>query len=258
MDISKEITLIVIGCAFLLLVAIGIIILILVYQKKQLLFIFERKALESQYQEELLKSRIEAQEETLNNVSKELHDNIGQLVSSAKMLVATAERKLPDVGDTLHLADETLFKAIQELRMLSKSLNTQWLEQFNFFENLQDESHRINSAGTITMTASPPVAMSLPKERQLILFRMVQEAFQNSMKHAAATHIHIKVEQQEAKLFITIEDNGKGFDVNNTSQHGFGMLNLKHRVSLIGGVARWESDNTGTKVTIEIPHQHEH
>jgi len=258
MDISKEVTLIIIGCAFLLLVAIGIIILILVYQKKQLLFIFEKKALKSQYQEELLKSRIEAQEETLNNVSKELHDNVGQLVGTAKMLVATAVRKLPDVGDTLKEADQTLSKTIQELRMLSKSLNKQWLEQFNFFENLQDETHRINSAGTIIMTASPAVALSLPKERQLILFRMVQEAFQNSMKHAAATHIHIKAEQQEAKLLVTIEDNGKGFDVNNTSKHGFGMLNLKHRVSLIGGVARWKSDNTGTKVTIEIPHQHEH
>ena len=108
------------------------------------------------------------------------------------------------------------------------------------------------------MTASPPVALSLPKDRQLILFRMVQEVFQNAMKHAAATHIHIKAEQQEAKLIVTIEDNGKGFDVNNTSQHGFGMLNLKHRVSLIGGVALWASDSKGTKVMIEIPHPHVH
>lgn len=258
MDISQEVTLIVIGSAFFLLVAIGIIILILVYQKKQLRFIFEKKELEGQYKQEILKSRIEAQEETLNNVSREIHDNVGQLVSSAKMLVGVAERKLPNVGDTLEQADQALSKAIQELRALSKSLNTQWLEQFNFFENLQEESHRINATGTLTMTIDCSVELDMPKERQLILFRMVQEAFQNSFKHGAATHIHMKAEQQEAKLVITIADNGKGFDVTDSSKHGFGIMNMKHRVSLIGGQAQWKSDHSGTLVTIEIPHLHEH
>src|SRR5688572_31980110 len=104
MDISQEVTLIVIGSFFFLLVAIGIIILVLVYQKKQLRFIYEKRQLKNQFQEELLKSRLEAQEETLTNLSREIHDNIGQLVSSAKMLVGVASRKLPDVGDTLHQA----------------------------------------------------------------------------------------------------------------------------------------------------------
>lgn len=254
MDISKEVTLIVIGCAFFLLVAIGIIILILVYQKKQLRFIFEKQALESQHKEEILKSRVEAQEETLNNVSKEIHDNIGQLVNSAKMLIGTAERKLPDVGDTLKQADQTLSKTISELRALSRSLNTQWLEQFNFLENLQDEIDRINASGNLTMTIDHTVELTLSKERQLILFRMVQEAFQNAVKHGAATLIHIKSAQQDDKLVITVEDNGNGFDVDDTSKHGFGIFNLKHRVSLIGGEAQWHSDEKGTRVTIEIPH----
>lgn len=254
MDISKEVTLIVIGCAFFLLVAIGIIILILVYQKKQLRFIFEKKALESQYKEEILKSRVEAQEETLNNVSKEIHDNIGQLVNTAKILIGTAERKMPDVGDTLQQADQALSKTIHELRALSRSLNTQWLEQFNFFENLQDETHRINASGTLTMTVDHSVELTLSKERQLILFRMVQEAFQNSVKHGAATRIHIKTEQQETKLVVTVEDNGRGFDVNDTSKYGFGIFSLKHRVSLIGGGVHWHSDEKGTRVIIEIPH----
>jgi signal transduction histidine kinase len=255
MDISKEVTLIVIGCAFFLLVAIGIIILILVYQKKQLRFIFEKKALESLYKEEILKSRVEAQEDTLNYVSKEIHDNIGQLVNSAKLLIGTAERKMPHVGNTLQQADQTLSKTIHELRALSKSLNRQWLEQFNFFENLQDETHRINASGTLTMTVAHSGELTLSKEHQLILFRMVQEAFQNSVKHGAATHIHVKAEQQETKLAITIDDNGKGFDVNDSSKQGFGIFSLKHRVSLIGGAVQWRSDEKGTRVTIEIPHQ---
>ncbi len=252
-SLSQEVTIIVIGCAFFLLVSIGIIILILVYQKKQLHFIYEKKELKNQFKEEILKSRIEAQEETLNTISKEIHDNIGQLVSSAKMLVGVAERKLPDVGDTLQQADISLSKAIQELRALSKSLNTQWLEQFNFFENLETEALRINASETMTMTVSRQEDLQMSKERQLILFRMVQEAFQNAIKHGQATQLHIKSDQTQTGLTMVVEDNGKGFDVTDTLKHGFGMINMKHRVSLIGGVVHWQSGITGTKVTITIP-----
>lgn len=252
-SLSQEVTIVLIGCAFFLVVAIGIVMLILIYQKKQLRFIYEKKELETQFKEELLKSRIEAQEETLSTVSKEIHDNVGQLVSSAKMLVNVAERKLPNVGDTLQQADQSLSKAIKELRALSKSLNTQWLEQFNFFENLQDEARRINASGEMTMTITHQEALTLSKDKQLILFRMVQESFQNSIKHGQATLIHIEAIQRDKGLVITIKDNGKGFDVKDTSRQGFGMINMKHRVLLIGGEILWQSDNTGTVVTINIP-----
>ncbi len=250
---SDEVTIILVGCTFFLLVAIGIIILIQVHQKKQLHFLFEKKELQNRYTEELLKNRIEAQEETLNNVSKEIHDNIGQLVSSAKLLVGTAQRKMPDVGDTLQQAELSLSQAIQELRSLSKSLNSEWLEQFNFFENLRSEALRINATKEINLTISHQQELVMSKENQLILFRMVQESFQNSIKHGQATHINITAEEKDQESVIIIEDNGTGFDPTDTTRQGFGILNMKNRVSLLGGQAQWQSDNTGTTVTINIP-----
>jgi signal transduction histidine kinase len=178
-------------------------------------------------------------------------------VSSAKMLVGVAERKLPDVGDSLHQADLSLSKAVHELRLLSKSLNSEWLEQFNFLENLETEANRINSSGEITMTVVHDGALQLAKDRQLIVFRIVQEAFQNSLKHGRPSLINIHVKQQEDKLFITVEDNGKGFDTKDTSKQGFGMTSMKHRALLMGGEVHWRADNNGTRVTIEIPHGHE-
>jgi two-component system, NarL family, sensor kinase len=253
MDISQEVTLIVIGSFFFLLVAIGIIILVLVYQKKQLRFIYEKRQLKNQFQEELLKSRLEAQEETLTNLSREIHDNIGQLVSSAKMLVGVASRKLPDVGDTLHQADQSLSQAMNELRAISKSLSTEWLEQFNFYENLQNEAGRVSTSGEITIHVSHEGAIALSKERQLILFRMVQESIQNAIKHSRASNIYIKANPKEDNLVISIEDNGDGFDVNDSNKQGIGMNNIKHRAALIGGEVQWRSDNKGTKVSIIIP-----
>jgi signal transduction histidine kinase len=249
-SLSQEVTLIVIGCGFFLLVAIGIIILILIYQKKQLRFIYEKKELQGQYTEELLKTRLETQEQTLNMLSKEIHDNIGQLLNSAKMLVGVAQRKLTTPEETLHTANETLGQAIQELRTLSKSLSSEWLEQFNFIENINAEAARINASHSITMTVQHPPQLIMAKDRQLVLFRIVQEAFQNSLKHGEATHIRIYAEQQNGQLIVRVEDDGKGFDL---TKEGFGITNIKHRATLLGGTAMWKSLAPGTQVCLEIP-----
>jgi signal transduction histidine kinase len=249
-SLSQEVTLIVIGCGFFLLVAIGIIILILIYQKKQLRFIYEKKELQGQYTEELLKTRLESQEQTLNMVSKEIHDNIGQLLNSAKMLVGVAQRKLTTPEETLQTANETLGQAIQELRTLSKSLSSEWLEQFSFIENLNAEAARINASHSITMSVQHPAELTLSKDRQLVLFRIVQEAFQNSLKHSEATHIRIHAEQLEEQFIVRVEDDGKGFDL---TKEGFGIANIKHRAALLGGTAHWKSLTPGTQVSLEIP-----
>src|SRR6478736_8722160 len=133
MDIlSQEITIIVVGSIFFLLVAVGIILLFLIYQKKQLQFILEKQELSNHFQKELLTTRIEAQEDTLHQLSRELHDNIGQLLSSSKLLIGVTRRALTNPMEELKLAEETVAKALTELRAMSKSLNKDWLERFNF------------------------------------------------------------------------------------------------------------------------------
>jgi signal transduction histidine kinase len=253
-SLSQEITIIVIASAFFLMVAIGIIIIILIHQKKQLRYVYEKQELQSQFQKELLKTRLEVRDETLDKLSKELHDNIGQLMSTAKVLIGTARRNLPDSLETLHLAGETMTTAITELRMLSKSLNTDWLEKFSFFENLRTEAARINASKEYTMSVSYPESIDMVTDHQLMLFRIVQEAFQNSLKHGMASHINIKVEQNERNhLSVIIEDDGKGFDVQDTSRLGLGITNIKNRAAIMGGTAVWKSGKKGTSVFIELP-----
>jgi signal transduction histidine kinase len=254
MDIlSQEITIILVGSIFFLLVAVGIIVLLLIYQKKQLQFILEKQELSNQFQKELLTTRLEAQEETLTQLSRELHDNVGQLLSSAKLLVGVARRGLATPMEELQLAEETVSKAITELRAMSKSLNKDWLEKFNFIENLSAEAYRINATKEFDMTIHHPEVIHLPSERQLVLFRIVQEALQNSLKHGKADQIKIAVAQSDGQVHVVIEDNGIGFNVADTSRLGVGMINIKNRAQLLGGSAQWQSSGYGTSVTVRIP-----
>jgi len=253
MDLSQEVTLIVIGSAFFLLVAVGIIILILIYQKRQLRHILEKANLQNQFQNELMKTRLESREETLNQLSTELHDNIGQLLSSSKILIGTAERMIDKPSEQLQMAGETISKAIRELRAISKSLNTEWLEKFSLIENLQSESDRITTSKEINVTLQHPPVIEMPMDRQMMLFRIVQEALQNTIKHGEASRISIVAEQKESMLQISIADDGKGFDAHDETIQGVGILNIKHRTRLMSGEVQWNSTKDGTSVIIQLP-----
>lgn len=252
-SLSQEVYIIVIGCAFFLVVATGIIFLVLIYQKRQLRFLMDKQELESRYSQELLKIRIETQEQTLNTLSREIHDNIGQLLNSSKTLLAAHQRKVNNTAPEIQSAEQQLSRAIHELRALSRSLNGEWLERFNFYENLNTETARINAVDGVQIKLDLPAVIPMLPERQLILYRMVQEALQNALKHSGGNLIQITAHQNDSHLAIKIADNGKGFDAAENHTQGFGMNSITQRARLMGGTAHWVSDNTGTEVHVEVP-----
>lgn len=215
--------------------------------------------MESKFRQEILKTQLETQEETFQQIGEELHDNIGQLLSSTKMLLGITERSLPNVPDTLKTAEEMLGKAIQDLRSLSKALSKEWLHQFNLVENLQLEIDRINSAKALQIELySTESFLPLSAESQVVLFRIIQEAIQNSIKHAEATVISIRI-AFEGTLQIKISDNGKGFLVSEGGgKTGLGLKNMEHRAKVLGGELKIESTpSTGTNIYIVLPVQKE-
>ena len=157
--------------------------------------------MEKQYREQLLQTQLETQEYSFNQISQELHDNIGQLLSSTKLLLGIAAMELKEVPDTLKTAEQTVGKAIVDLRSLSKSLSKEWLHQFNLVENLQAEKERINAARNITVDViSEYDKLPLAPEAQVMLFRVVQEALQNSIRHASPKHINIEIKNKRPSL----------------------------------------------------------
>ena len=209
--------------------------------------------MEEEFSKQLLRSQIEVQEATFADLGKELHDNIGQLLNSTRMFLGTAQRGVENAPQMLGMAEESLIKAISEVRSISKSLDREWLQQFNFIENLATEVNRINAAKVFAINFSHPGKISLQPDEQIILFRIVQEALQNAIKHSGAGNIDISITELNSALTVKVNDNGKGFDTLSPSK-GLGLKNMKHRTELLGGKLDCVSrPSGGCTITLQLP-----
>lgn len=255
-DKYEEVAIILIAGTFLFLVLAGIMIFILLfYQKKRFNHRQQLFELQSSIRQELLRTQLETQEDTYRQIGEEIHDNIGQLLSTVKILLGITERRLADPPDSLRTATETVGKAIQDLRSLSKSLSKEWLSQFNIIDNLRAEIDRINAAGTIQTQLQLSVnSLPMRPEAQIMLFRVIQEAMQNVLKHAYAEKIFVGVSSSEDKVMVTIRDDGKGFPPDAASGSGMGLHHMENRTKLLGGRISWTSQaGQGAEVVIIVP-----
>jgi len=252
MEQVEIVVFVLVGIVFLTAIVLAFVTFILLYRRKQSEHLQMERDLKNQLQTEIINTKFETQEETFNHLGKELHDNIGQLLSSAQLLIGITERSLKNPPDTLVVANDTLSKAIGEIRLLSKSLSKEWLQQFNFIENLTAEIKRISASKMVTVVFNHPSQLGIEAEKQIIVFRIVQEIIQNALKHANAQVIYISAVQTEIDLQIVIQDNGIGFDVDKV-QKGLGIANIQHRIELLKGTVQWLSNTTGTKVTLFLP-----
>jgi signal transduction histidine kinase len=243
-----------VGTVLILLVSGFMVWFVVAHRKRRNEFIREKKRMEVEFERQLLQSQVEVQENTLSNLGKELHDNIGQLLSTTKMLLGLTERHLAAIPDTFHTATNTLGKAIGELRMLTKSLDKEWLEQFQLIENIQTEFSRINATDTLKAVCQCPESVELENEEQIILFRIIQEGVQNAIKHSGASTILLNVMKDQEGLTIYLSDNGKGFDLS-LPANGVGLMNMKTRTRLLGGTIEWSSKADGTSIMIRIPYK---
>ncbi|RQO65299.1 hypothetical protein DBR43_31125 [Pedobacter sp. KBW06] len=236
----------------LLILCIGIVFAIVNYKVKQRVYLEEKKTMQEDFENQLMKSQIEVQEITFAELGKELHDNVGQLLSSTKMLLGVTQRSLDEIPETLNLAEETLGKAIHELRALTKSLDKEWLERFDLITNLQAEINRINVAKTTRISFAHCGKLPIDTQKQIILFRIIQEALQNAIKHADAASIEINITMVSNVINLKIYDDGKGFEMQSANT-GLGINNMKHRTALLGGTISWNVSATGSRVNIQLP-----
>lgn len=228
------------------------------YKRKRTEHEVEMSEFKKQFEHQLLWSRMEMQEQTFQQIGKELHDNVGQLLSTAKMLMGLAERSMDTPPDTLLTANETLGDAIAQLRALSKSMDKDWLERFDFAENLHTEMARINTGRKAVAVYHQRDEIPLAPEQQIILFRIVQEGVQNAIKHAQPEHITIETFNRDNLLHVIITDDGNGVFATDKGK-GMGLANMRHRAALLQGSITWDAvPGKGTGITIVLPYQQTH
>ena len=211
---------------------------------------------EIQNQKQIIEVAIQVQEKERMEIGKELHDNINQILATAKMMIDTA-RTSPEMHDLcLEKSREAIIEAISELRNLSHSMMPPSFENSSFEDVVNDLVYKINLAGNLNLELSLPPAGRLEQigsDLKLCLYRIIQEQVSNILKYAKARNVEIIIEIDEPGCSLTIEDDGVGFDVLKRKK-GIGLKNIESRCGLFNGTFTIESaPGQGCKIIVQIP-----
>lgn len=241
----------------LLILLITVIILFVFFQKRKLKFILEKKEAEKRYMEEIAKSQIEIQEQALQNMSWELHDNIGQLLSVARMHINILGTQLTeDNKEKLDDISEIVGKSLQEIRLLSKTMNTEIIQNMGLVKSIEVELDRFNKLNFLV--ASLRIfgeERSLDIKEEIILFRILQEFFSNAIKHSKAKNLEVTLNFEADRLIIMAQDDGVGFEEEKIEK-GSGLINMKSRAAIINTEFTMKSaKNNGVSLTLSYPYK---
>ncbi|MBS1773644.1 MAG: sensor histidine kinase [Bacteroidetes bacterium] len=249
---SSIIVLYVAGTLLLTVFAFSLIVLLLVQKRKQNRFRKEKE----QLQLEMMKMSMEVQEEAMNKISQELHDNIGARLNAVKRNFMAAEAVNAETatalkGDALKLLDDV----IKDARDVSHLLNSDYITKHGLVASVKKELDDVRRTSGIdcNLTLSDDY-YSMDAQKELLIFRMVQESVANTLKHAEATRLDIQLNYEREMFYMTITDDGKGFDeLSEKAESGIGLINMRNRVKMIkGNFAIQSTKNKGTTISFSI------
>lgn len=197
---------------------------------------------------------IQTQEQERREIGRELHDNINQILATAKLCMDVAINEEQFRKELLYRSYDNISKAINEIRILSKTLVPPSLGDIGLKEALLEmiENMAITDL-QIRIKATDQHIENLSNNKKLIIYRIVQEQLNNILKHSKATEAHIELKTVKNWLLMTIKDNGIGFDPRKKSK-GIGLNNIISRVEMQNGKMEISSSaGKGCMLKIEIP-----
>jgi signal transduction histidine kinase len=255
---AEEIALITYVIFFTLVLVGTFVVFFTVFQKRKNQLLVEQIKQKQAFEEELTKTQQEIQEETLMHVGRELHDNVGQLLAFASMQMNSVVKVAgDDVKSKVGNASEALKESLAEVRALSRSLNSDVIFNLGLEATLQNEINRLNKSGLIeaVLNVNGEKANLENQKDEIILFRILQEFFSNTLKYAEADSLKVDLDYTPERLNINVKDNGVGFDTKRVQQ-GAGMTNMKKRAELINAEFQLESQkNNGTTLKLKYPYR---
>lgn len=236
---------------FVLLMVIAVIAIFRVFLKRKTTLLLEKEQMSRQFEKTLLQSKLEIQEETFTYISREIHDNIGQTLSMARLNLNSME--LPAVAEKMEMIDHMLEKSITDLRNLSHSLDTDRIRKYGWMNEVNALLENLKRSGKYKIQVETDSQLPVPgKDKPIILFRMIQEIINNIIKHASATEINFNASHKNNNIIIVIKDNGKGFDKSSMTA-GSGLDNLLSRSAMINACIDINSQpGEGTQIIISI------
>lgn len=252
------------GTLGLLFLASTLILFVFINQKRMLSQRNRLQALKSSYQQEMLKAAIDAQEKERKRIAEDLHDEVGAMLSLARLNASRAsEFSVNEAGrkltrDTIKIIDDT----INNVRRISKDLLPSILEEFGLIQAIEELVTKINASNIVSVKFEYQGEFNnLYPEVELALYRVTQELVNNAIKHADAEEIDIHLAAKNGHLILKVLDNGSGFKVEevnrkSTFERGIGLKNIHSRVSMLDGEIKYlpnQPKGTAAMVKLDLP-----
>ncbi|MGZ5211365.1 MAG: sensor histidine kinase [Kaistella sp.] len=245
---------IIISTIIILFVVLMMVLIYMFYVRKKGELLLSQKEKDIRFQQELTLAQIEMREVTLTYIGQELHDDIGQKLSVSKlMLNQIISQSTESVKTNLNEINELLGETIQDIRNMSKTFITDQVEHFGLIDSLEIEMNRISRLKLIDIELrSNKHDIDINPKDGVIIFRIIQESVNNTLKHSQAKNLNIEVEDGPKTLKIIIKDNGVG--INNDSGQGSGLNNMKKRALMMNAQLEITSQkNIGTVLKLIYP-----
>jgi signal transduction histidine kinase len=200
---------------------------------------------------------VEAQELERGRLARELHDETGQALTSILLGLKPLEQ-LADSDDgraAIASVRELVVSTLQNVRRLAVELRPSALDDFGLVTAVERLAQTVQDQAGCRVDVEANLAQErLPEEVETVLYRVVQEALTNIVKHAAAKHVSILLSSKNESVVAVVEDDGGGFDPDSTRKDAVGLVGMRERVGLVGGRIRIESSAAGgTTVVAEVP-----
>jgi len=233
-----------IGTFGMVLLAGAIFFFFVTYQKRLLKKELELNLVKAEQQEEILKNTVQAQEKERRRIARDLHDEVGAMLSVVKLNLGRIEKNV-EPGKPKDLTAETktyLNDTITQVRRISRALLPPSLEKLGLFFALEELSNWVNKSDELKIeTRLIGNQFRFENGKELAVFRVVQEILNNAIKHSGATTIELITQFSNQKVAIVVRDNGKGFDLDEKMQTGLGLKNLESRTEIVGAAFKLKS-----------------
>ena len=251
------------GTLGMLVLTIGLILFIIFHQRKVIRYQLQLQRMEEQQQKLLLNASIRLQEEERQRIAADLHDDAGPLLATARLYLnenLVNQDKVTQL-QSIFQARQILDDTIQLVRNISHSLMPPTLKNFGLESAVNDLFQKISGAGSINASCRfHDYKDRLKPEKELILFRIVQELVNNILKHSKPSFIHLTQNLHDDFFMLRMHHDGRGlvqsdFEKLNKSKTGLGLKNISSRLKVAQGTIHFEKDPSQTyyKITIEVP-----
>lgn len=245
------------GTFGMLLLACAAIFLFIIYHQRNIRAKEDLHEMETQHQQRLIFSNLHTLEDERKRFAEDLHDEIGASLSAIRLHASRIENEAGDQETKNRLKDvkEIIDQAMASTRRISHNMLPPGLELFGLSKIVDDLAVQISKANAIHISVITPQAMPrLDYKAELMLYRVLQELLNNTIKHAGASEVQISFSADDTSCHIFYSDNGKGFDTTDVRYNGLGLRNLETRLKMINGnYSFFSSPGKGLEVKMSIP-----